>query len=227
MGGLLDNIKDNIGEITEMAKTLFDDFPTIQGDPDRLQTINATVNFLTRPDIEDFIPKAKVLKGERELTVGHGITGPEFERLTKSKLKNGDRISDLQSRNLTAKIVSEKQPLVESIARRARKNGVEIGPNQKAVLTSLIFNVGQKAFMDSDALKALIRGDRDEFMRQAFDRKEGFVKQTIRDKKTKKPVIDPKTGKPKKKILRGLVNRRLREQKAFITPSKPSQGFFN
>lgn len=201
--GLLENLQKNIGPIKGLLSDLI---PKDVSAPDRGDTIAKTVAFLTRPDVEGFIPRAKVLKGEKKLTIGHGITGPEFKRLTGRQLKKGDSISEAESASLVAKIVKEKQPFVEGIARRAAKKGLTLGPNQKAAITSTIFNVGQGAFSRSMALKKIIKGDRDGFLSEAFGAKEGFVNQGGRR-------------------LKGLQNRRKREEQLFITPSKPISGF--
>jgi GH24 family phage-related lysozyme (muramidase) len=52
---------------------------------------------------------------------------------------------------------------------------INLLPNQKAALISLVFNVGKDAFKISYALKALNLGDMEEFKKQAFSKNHGFV----------------------------------------------------
>ena len=80
---------------------------------------------------------------------------------------------------------------------------VPLSPNEMEAVVSLIYNTGVGLFKRSQALKALNRGDRDEFVRQAFDSQICFTKAT-----------NPKTGK--KEILPGLVRRRAAEANLFL-----------
>ena len=73
----------------------------------------------------------------------------------------------------------------------------DLNANQKAALTSLVYNVGQGSFKKSKALKALNAGDMDEFKRQAFSKEQGWVKS-------------------KGKFVKGLHNRRQKEQALFF-----------
>jgi GH24 family phage-related lysozyme (muramidase) len=72
----------------------------------------------------------------------------------------------------------------------------DLNANQKAALTSLVYNVGKGSFKKSKALKALNKGDMDEFRSQAFSKNKGWVKS-------------------KGKFLQGLYNRRMKEQALF------------
>jgi len=72
----------------------------------------------------------------------------------------------------------------------------DLNANQKAALTSLVYNVGKGSFKKSKALKALNAGDMDEFRSQAFSKNKGWVKS-------------------KGKFLKGLYNRRMKEQALF------------
>ena len=67
-----------------------------------------------------------------------------------------------------------------------------VNDHEREALVSLIYNVGRDAFKNSAALKALNKGDIEEFKIQAFDAKKGFV------------CADGKFNK-------GLVNRRAAE----------------
>ena len=73
----------------------------------------------------------------------------------------------------------------------------DLNANQKAALTSLVYNVGQGSFKKSKALKALNAGDMDEFKLQAFSKNKGWVKS-------------------KGKFMEGLYNRRKKEQALFL-----------
>ena len=73
----------------------------------------------------------------------------------------------------------------------------DLSANQKAALTSLVYNVGQGSFKKSKALKALNAGDMDEFKKQAFSKEQGWVKS-------------------KGKFVKGLHNRRQKEQALFF-----------
>tara|TARA_R110002020_G_scaffold174059_3_gene365076 strand:- start:209 stop:1135 length:927 start_codon:yes stop_codon:yes gene_type:complete len=72
----------------------------------------------------------------------------------------------------------------------------DLNANQKAALTSLVYNVGKGSFKKSKALKALNAGDMDEFRSQAFSKNKGWVKS-------------------KGKFMKGLYNRRMKEQALF------------
>lgn len=74
---------------------------------------------------------------------------------------------------------------------------VDLNENQRAAITSLIYNVGITAFRKSDALKALNEGDYDKFRKLAFDEEKGWTRQ-------------------KGKKLKGLVKRRKVEEQMFL-----------
>ena len=81
----------------------------------------------------------------------------------------------------------------------ARGKRISLDDNQKAALTSLVYNIGQQKFLDSKAYKeGLAVGDIERFKKEAFDSKIGFVK-------------DKKGGT----ILDGLVKRRQEELALF------------
>jgi lysozyme len=82
---------------------------------------------------------------------------------------------------------------------------IDLLPNQKAALVSLVFNVGESAFKKSKALTALNNSDYDKFKKEAFSKSDGFVRSG---------KIDPNTGR--KPFVEGLYNRRRDEQKLFF-----------
>ena len=82
---------------------------------------------------------------------------------------------------------------------------IDLLPNQKAALVSLVFNVGESAFKKSKALTALNNSDYDKFKKEAFSKSDGFVRSG---------KIDPNTGR--KPFVEGLYNRRRDEQELFF-----------
>tara|TARA_R110002012_G_C11650945_1_gene611407 strand:+ start:443 stop:1168 length:726 start_codon:yes stop_codon:yes gene_type:complete len=87
-----------------------------------------------------------------------------------------------------------------SIARKSlEKNTDYSGPytdNQLQSLTSLIYNIGEGNWSESDAKENLESGDISGFLKEAFDPQIGFVKSN-------------------KKVSKGLVNRRAEERNLF------------
>lgn len=75
---------------------------------------------------------------------------------------------------------------------------VNLTPNEKAAITSLVFNVGSGALAGSSALKLLNNGDKEGFVYEAFDKNKGFVRE-------------------KGKISAGLVSRRAKERALFLS----------
>ena len=73
---------------------------------------------------------------------------------------------------------------------------IKLNKDERNALVSLIYNIGEGAFAKSKALKALNKGDKKTFVKEAFHPKLGFVKS-------------------KGKILKGLVNRRTKEKDIF------------
>jgi len=112
-------------------------------------------------------------------TVGYGDTQSKKKKVTEE-----EAMSDLKKR------LGKVGKKVDNIIK------VPLSKNQKTAIISLIDNVGIGAFQKSNALKALNKGDYDEFHNQAFSRKNGFVNQN---------------GKP----LKGLVRRRAFEGNLF------------
>ena len=53
---------------------------------------------------------------------------------------------------------------------------VPLSTNQKAAVTSLIYNIGSGNFKWSNALKLLNSGDIDGFLQEAFDSQKGFTR---------------------------------------------------
>tara|TARA_R100000951_G_scaffold95483_2_gene84538 strand:- start:4102 stop:5532 length:1431 start_codon:yes stop_codon:yes gene_type:complete len=116
------------------------------------------------------------------VTVGYGSTG---------RVKKGEKITKEQAEEYLQEDIAVAEKAVNSLVK------VNLTPNQKAAVVSLVFNVGQGNFKKSKALKALNKGDMETFMKEAFDSKVGFVK----------------SGG---KVLKGLVKRRKAEKELFM-----------
>ena len=118
--------------------------------------------------------------GDKSNRIGYGRIAKKGEVTTKAK----------EDKWLKGEIDSIGKYLDEVVT-------ADLTPNQRAVLTSLIFNVGRTSFKGSKALAALNAGDMDEFRKQAFSKEKGWVK----------------SGG---KRMAGLVNRRKKEEDLFF-----------
>lgn len=116
------------------------------------------------------------------VTVGYGSTG---------RVKKGEKITEEQAEQYLQEDIAVAEKAVDSLVK------VDLTPNQRAAVVSLVFNVGQGNFKKSKALKALNSGDIETFIKEAFDSKAGFVR----------------SGG---KVLKGLVKRRKAEQELFM-----------
>jgi len=76
------------------------------------------------------------------------------------------------------------------------KYNLKLNDNQKTSLASLIYNIGETRFKESNAYKYLIDNNLEDFKYEAFNSEQGFVKS-------------------KGKKLKGLVNRRQKEKELF------------
>lgn len=115
------------------------------------------------------------------VTVGYGST---------HRVGHGEKITEEQANQFLMEDMMEAEEAVDRLVT------IDLNPNQRAALTSLVFNVGQGNFAKSKALVALNTGDFDSFKREAFGENDGFVY----------------SGGVK---LPGLVNRRSQEQDMF------------
>ena len=116
------------------------------------------------------------------VTVGYGSTG---------RVKKGEKITKKQAEKYLQEDIAVAEKAVDSLVK------VNLTPNQKTAVVSLVFNVGQGNFKKSKALKALNNGDMETFIKEAFDAKVGFVR----------------SGG---KVLKGLVKRRKAEKELFM-----------
>ena len=118
--------------------------------------------------------------GDKSNRIGYGRKAKKGEVTTKAK----------EDKWLKGEIDSIGKYLDEVVT-------ANLTPNQRAALTSLVFNVGRGSFKGSKALAALNAGDMDEFRKQAFSKEKGWVK----------------SGG---KRMAGLVNRRKKEEDLFF-----------
>jgi len=111
-------------------------------------------------------PHSSIEGGTDTLAYGHKITPAEQAsgtiKIGGKKVKIADGISESQAKQLLDQDVSVARNAVKELVK------VPLNKNQRAALTSLIYNVGVKSFRDSNALKALNKGEMDTFRREAF-----------------------------------------------------------
>ena len=112
---------------------------------------------------------------------------------TKAKSKN-KKVTQLQATNdLISHVEKNVKPVIDDI-----QGQIDLNSNQVASLTSLIYNIGATKFKKSKAYAALLAGDTQKFLDEAFSSTKGFVK----------------AGG---KVLDGLVKRRQEEKALFET----------
>jgi len=112
---------------------------------------------------------------------------------TKAKSKN-QKITQLQATNdLIDHVEKNVKPVIDDI-----QGQIDLNSNQIASLTSLIYNVGATKFKKSKAYTALLAGDTQKFLDEAFSSTKGFV------------IAGGK-------VLDGLVKRRQEEKDLFET----------
>ena len=115
------------------------------------------------------------------VTVGYGST---------HRVGHGEKITEEQANQFLMEDMMEAEEAVDRLVT------IDLSPNQRAALTSLVFNVGQGNFAKSKALVALNTGDFELFKQEAFGEDDGFVY----------------SGGEK---LPGLINRRSEERDMF------------
>lgn len=116
-----------------------------------------------------------------KLTIGYGHT---------KNVKLGDKITQEEAEKLFEQDLSEHNEILKHVK-------VRLSENEKAALSSLIYNIGGTAFYKSDLLKKLNAGD-----------KKGAANEF--DVYTKQKGI----------VLNGLVKRRKLEKELFLTPDE-------
>jgi len=159
---------------------------------ERRRTPQVGIDFLK--GVEGFSEEGEfITKDESDrniVTIGHGNT-------TRSKefLKGGPRKIDAgQAEDFLRKDVVVAEKDVKRLIDKDRLDSLT--DNQYSAVVSLLFNVGSTNFEGTKAMKALNAGRMDEFIFEAFDTKNGFVKQGG-------------------KTVQGLVNRREFVRKLF------------
>lgn len=109
-------------------------------------------------------------------------------------VKKGDTIDIDPAKERLAREVQEFSKELDRVVK------VDLTPNQRDAVLSLVYNIGVSKFKGSNAEKALNKGDFDTFIREAFDPEIGFVKLK-------------KGGE----VIPGLVNRRQKEKQLFLS----------
>ena len=105
--------------------------------------------------------------GDGKVTSGVGLTGTG--RKLGEKVRTPDAVRELKKR-----LKDVELPYITN--KIEPKLPFKLTDNQKTVLVSLIFNIGVSAFNKSDAFKALKTNKIKDFKREAFSKKEGWVK---------------------------------------------------
>lgn len=120
-------------------------------------------------------------KQKGTVSVGYGST---------RRAKEGETITEAQAEAYLKEDIKVAELAISKLVK------VDLTPRQHTALTSLVFNIGAGNFRASKALKELNKGNMEGFLFEAFDSKQGFVKQG-------------------NKILKGLVKRRAKERALF------------
>lgn len=120
-------------------------------------------------------------KQKGTVSVGYGST---------RRVKEGETITEAQAEAYLKEDIAVAEKAISKLVK------VDLTPRQHTALTSLVFNIGAGNFRASKALKELNKGNIEGFLFEAFDSKQGFVKQGD-------------------KILKGLVKRRAKERALF------------
>ena len=120
-------------------------------------------------------------KKKGTVSIGYGST---------RRVKEGETITKAQAEAYLKEDIAVAELAIKKLVK------VDLTPQQKTAITSLVFNIGPYAFKQSKALKELNKGNMEGFLFEAFDSKQGFVKQG-------------------NKILKGLVKRRAKERALF------------
>jgi len=144
---------------------------------------------------EKWVPYKSIEGGTDTIAHGHKLTPPEVKKGTiriggvEVPYKKG-----LDEEQALALLQQDTDLAATAVDKLVTK---PLSPQQKAALTSLVYNVGIPQFAGSQALKALNAGNMAEFRKQAFSREHGWTH----------------VGK---KVVEGLVNRRNAEARLFF-----------
>lgn len=118
------------------------------------------------------------------LTIGYGTT---------ANVSEGDKITKEEAEAYLMEDVEKAASAVDKLVK------VNLTPEQRDALTSLVYNVGEGAFKKSRALKALNNRDLLTFLEEAFGEEKGF-------------------NKVKGETIPGLTKRRRKEMELFLSP---------
>lgn len=130
---------------------------------------------------EKFRAEAYYPTKKDKLTIGYGHT---------KNVKPGDKITQEQAEKLFEQDLSEHNDTLKHVK-------VKLTENEKAALSSLIYNIGGTKFYNSDLLKKLNAGDK----KGAAEEFDAYITQ-------------------KGTVLNGLVKRRKLEKELFLTPDE-------
>jgi len=130
----------------------------------------------------DFIAKEEGFRPTRELDINHDVIG-YGHNITDEENETGLVEVDGGVIDITGTITEEqgKQILNRDIqiARNTTNKYIQlVGPafqGLETAMTSLFFNLGETKFLGTEAHKAVMRGDRETFLHEAFDPEIGFV----------------------------------------------------
>lgn len=125
-------------------------------------------------------------------TIGYGSTMYKDG----SKPKKGDTITLAQATDLLLWAVNSKANAISAAIRNP------LNPNQADAVISLVYNIGVAGFVKSTVLNLINKNQNDPAIRDAF-----YMWNKI---------TDPKTGA--KKVLPGLMARRVREANLYFKP---------
>jgi len=175
-------------DFSNMINMLLGDKPRVLDTPAPPQQPRQPVNY-TGQDLtslikqfEGFSPVPYTPVAHDVLTIGYGTT---------KNVKPGMTIDQKTAEKFLLEDIKEAEQAVNRLV------NIDLTPNQRTALTSLIYNIGSGNFAKSRARKALNSGDIDTFVKEAFDPELGFVKAS--------GVTYP-----------GLVNRRQKERYIFL-----------
>ena len=96
------------------------------------------------------------------VSIGYGST---------RRAEEGETITEAQAEEYLKLDIAVAEKAISKLVK------VDLTPQQQTALTSLVFNIGAYNFKKSKALKELNKGNIEGFLFEAFDSKQGFVKQ--------------------------------------------------
>lgn len=115
--------------------------------------------------------------------------------------KEGEVIDEAEARRRMDSEIAKAEENVDRLV------DVDLAPNQRDAVVSLMYNIGPTQFAESTAREKLNQGDFEGFAYEAFDPEQGFVK-------------GERGGDP----LPGLVKRRGKEREMFLASSQETPG---